>query len=156
MAGPHVGFRYAEILYNKLLELSTPQPASNLIEYGYPTDDPNPVNLFIGYVGKTGSSVGLSLSSQGTAMRILNSMRAVTQLKMGGPNTESVYIINYKPTEEQYREYSRGVAATSRKISPSKWDTIIDEISRLKTRVRSLETQVRELKEGAGHNIRGS
>lgn len=151
------GFRYALMLYDKLVELSKLVPANTLLEYGYPPDDSENVRLFIGYSYKTSTSIGLSKSSHGTAMRILNAMQCVTQLKTGGPVTESVYLLNYRPTVEQHREFHQQSSATSRRISPSRYDTFIDELERIKTRLRTVENRLKEL-EGSNvrHNVRGS
>lgn len=146
-----VAFQYALSLYDKMVELSRLEPASTLLEYGYPADDPENVRIFRGYINKAGSSVGMSLSSQGTGMRILHATQSITQLKMGGPTVESVYILNYRLTREQYQEYQAATAKTSRRIAPTKYDQLIDQLTRITSRCNDLETRVKELE---GYNAR--
>jgi len=154
MVAKHINtsYRYATLLYDKLTELSKLEPAANLAEFGYPVNDPKPVRVFRGYVYLQASAeVGLSRSSHGTAMAILNALRCVTNLKAGGPRVESVYILNYRLTEEQYREYRNTKSAASRHIAPSRYDTIINELTDLRTKFKALDRRVKELE---GNNDR--
>ena len=144
-------FRYATMLSDKLIELSKMEPPTAIAEFGYPIDDPEEVRVFRGFIyNQASATLGLSRSSHGSAMAILNAMRCVTNLKAGGPGTESVYLLNYKLTEEQYREYVNAKSATSRNISPTRYDTLIDEIMRLKTTLKDLEQRVKFLEGNDG------
>jgi len=151
MAARGSAYRYATMIYDKLIELSKMEPSSAIAEFGYPIDDPENVRVFRGYIyQQVSATLGLSRSSHGSAMAVLNAMRCVTNLKMGGPGVESVYLLNYKLSEEQYREYVNAKSATSRNISPTRYDTLIDEIMRLKTTLKDLEQRVKSLEGNDG------
>jgi hypothetical protein len=120
-------------------------PSETLIEYGYPAQPGEIVRVFNGHMTKVASRVGVSVANTSHAGSLLSMMRAVTKIKNGGPGHGSIYILHYQPTEEQFKEYKESVAGTSRRINPSKYDFLINEITSLKQQIKDLNQRLDEM-----------
>ena len=72
-------------------------------------------------------------------------MRCITMLRSGGNRVDSVYLIHYKPTEKQYKEFRRHVSDTNTRIIPSRYQMLLQEIANLKEANKNLTKDYADL-----------
>jgi hypothetical protein len=107
--------------------------AYTLAEYGFPVENPQELaRVFRGNVRSESSQIGLSQSTAGDGMALLNAMRCVTLLKPGGPKTKSIYLLNFQITLEEYEKFRDRQGSLSRRVNPSKWDTMLNDMTEMK------------------------
>lgn len=166
--GTTASFRYAALLSDFMWERAIEVNAYTLAEYGYPVEGPQEKTLiFKGNVRSEASQIGLSMNTAGDGMAVLNAMRCVTLLKPGGPNSKSIYVLNFRITLEKYQEFRDRQGMLNRRIKPNKWAEMENDVAQLKIdykqmaeKIAYLEGLVLELRgeeaTGDGHNVRGS
>lgn len=145
-------------VYDMMASKATMRPAKELQEYGYPAEDGEEILVFAGHASKDAEALGLLTSSASHALQLLNGLRATTLLVKGNAYRPSIYILHYKPTEEDFKNFTGREWALDRKIRPTSNDALVNDIVRLReelasalARISALEAKVDDL-----NNIRGS
>lgn len=160
VAGGRVKYKNSTDIYDLLESMATPTPGKELLEYGYPAQEDETLLVFRGYSSKeTTQTLGLLPSSSSHAMSLLKAMNAITLIVAGGPNRPSVYILHYRPTQEQFEEFTGRSIMLERKHTPNRYDAIINDMVRMREDINRLVSQVSVLEQELAHvrnNIRGS
>ncbi len=145
IGGITVAFRYATLLIDYMWERSNEVLPKDLAEYGYPIENDDPVRLFVGNIRTEATILGISPSGSNEGMQVLNAMRCTTTIRSGGPKTKSIYILSYKPTAEQYQEFRQRQGNLSRRIAPSKFDQLLNDMIEMKAKIKQLEKKLADV-----------
>lgn len=137
--GTAIRYNNAIQIYDRLYERSENVGSSTLVEFGYPAEEGVTVRVYRGYSTKETADMGLLKSSAHHAMQLLKAMRAVTLIRQGTKSTVSVYILNYRPTLEQYTEFTGRSLDLERKYSPTLYDQLVNHIAELRDTIRALQ-----------------
>lgn len=153
-----VAFGNALTVYDALHAKAVTRPAKELQEYGYPAQDGEELLVYTGFSSKDAEALGLLTSSASAAMQLLTALRCITFLVKGNAYRPSIYILHYRPKEEDFENYTGRKWALDRKIRPTSNDAIVNDLVRLRgdlasalARISVLEAKVDDL-----NNIRGS
>lgn len=143
------GFRYAREIYARMKERSEPRNPNELTSLGFTnlSNDNEPLLVFTGYITVESKNIGLSASAGLQGSRILSSMRCITQLKHGGPYVNSVYVLHYEPTDDDFEAFREREGLLTKRIVPSNTNVMSSNIDGLKTAVANLRNRVKELEE---------
>ena len=134
-------FVNAKLILARMFEYSKDVPATEAADYGYPVSDPNEtVKLFVGLVKNVAAEVGVNKTTLSHSTSLAKAMRCMTMLRMGGSGTNTVYIMHYMPTDEDFEKYREGRDQTSRRIAPNTMQRYEDELSAV--RIQQKETRV--------------
>lgn len=133
-------FNNAVIVYDNLFSKSEVVQAKDLVIYGYPSDGPE-ARVYFGLATRASEEIGVHKSAHGNAMTLLTAMEAIEKLRTGNHTVPSVYVLNYKPTRDQFDKYKAQSSQTSTRISPSKTDVFKHDLSDARVRIRVLERQ---------------
>jgi hypothetical protein len=145
--GPYV-YNTSTQIYDLYLTLAKEEPASTLIDYGYPAKPGETVLVYRGYSTKDAPTLGLLPSTVSHAMRLLKAMNAITLLKTGTKSSPSIYLLNYKPTKEQFMEFRGRSDMLGRRIAPNKYESLINDMASLREQMADLQRRMKELEEG--------
>lgn len=103
------------------------------------------IRIFTGTIKDISASIGLTESQTYTAMELLYRIQALTRLKASSNKNPGIIALNYKPTRRQLEDYYEKSSATNNRVSPSKSNAILLELSDLRNRVSKLEKRLNEL-----------
>jgi len=138
--------QYAKLLIKQLFEDSEEVRAESLTGYGFPAENlEETVRIYRGFLIKAGEKVGLTHNHVTTAMRILYAMQSTTQLRRPSRGFGGITILNYIPTDEQYTNFKLTLSGMSRRISPSRYDAIKDDLADARVRIKELERKFKEM-----------
>jgi hypothetical protein len=144
--GTTATFRYANLICDFMWSHAQEITAYKLQEYGYPATNLEETRLvYVGNVRSEASVIGLSPNTAGDGMALLNAMRCVTLLKPGGPRSKSIYLLDYKITLENYDEFRDRQGTLNRRIKPSKWDTMLNDMAQMKIDQKQLAEKIEYL-----------
>ncbi len=147
LEGTTVAFRNATEIINYMFKRAKEVKAEALLEYGYPVENPDElIKIYVGNIrGAVSKEVGVSDSASNDASVLLNAMRCFTLLVRGGPRVQSVYLLHYNPTVEQFLQFKERQGGLKARIMPSKWEQILQELADLRIRVKTLEDRMARL-----------
>lgn len=132
-------FYNAILLYNQMMSVAKLTTVTDLISLGFPLEAGGEVWIYHGYLQDAGAEVGLSRGKAVDATRLLTAMRAITPLKRANRTAGSIIMLSYRPTQDQFNAYKLSLGGMDRRISPSRYDSMKDEIADLRQRVVELE-----------------
>jgi len=139
-------YKHAIMIYDELFKNSNLVPIEDIVSYGYPsTSDTKEVTMFSGTITTTASQLGLSASQRYNATSLLYAMQAMTVLRRTNPRLDGLWILHYRPTDEDYDKFKVHLNKENRRIVPSKYDTMVDDLSDARVRIKELERQVKYL-----------
>lgn len=147
--GGRVAFKNAVDVYELLERNATLINSTELQEYGYPVKDFSDQTLvFRGYATILArEELRLLDSAVSHATALLKAMNSVTLLIPGNKFKPSIYLLHYKPTPEQYQEFTGRTMALGRRVAPTVYDGVVNDIERLKQRLTTIEAILTKLLE---------
>jgi hypothetical protein len=140
-------YRYSVLLYKELEKNSKDLQTKELVEYGYPAEENTSVKVFIGTVKNCATVAGISVTNTSHTTTLLTAMQCMTKLRGGGPNHNSIYILHYEPTEEAFKQYRETLGVVNRRIAPSKYDMLINDLERSRQEIKDLQARVARLED---------
>ncbi len=140
-----VSFGYALLIYNEMDRIAIETQSHELSIYGYPAEHGLKVKVFTGLISTCAASVGVSVSNTSHATNLLTAMQCITKLRGGGLRHQSVYILHYTPTEEDFKRYRESLGMVNRRITPSKYDMLINDFERTRQELKDLQARVAKL-----------
>lgn len=151
--GGRIAFQNAVTIYDHMAKSATVRPAAELLEFGYPAQIGEELLVFEGHVTiSAGEETGLLSSGITQALAQLKAMNAITLIITGNKIRKSIYLLNYKPTMEQYENFMGRSYAIERKTMPNRWDSMVNDMVVLRQRLDAVEKELREHTHG-GHII---
>lgn len=132
------------MIYESMISQATEEPATNVKNYGYPSQPDETVRIFRGTATKICNDLGFTAATGQRCMSLLSAMRCVTLLKSGGPGYPSIYLLHYKPSEAQYIEFKNHTSSQNAYVNPSKYQILIKDLTSLR---QSLTDQLRMIDE---------
>ena len=141
----YLTFTYSCMIFDVMLEQATEEPAANVKNYGYPAQSGETVRVFRGTALKICNDLGLTSSTGQRCMTLLSAMRSTTLLKSGGPGYPSIYLLHYKPTDEQYQKYRQHTSDKNTKINPTKYELLLRDLESLRATSMSQLKMIEEL-----------
>lgn len=142
-----VSFKYALSIYNEMEKTAQDVQTKELVEYGYPAEENVTAKVFTGLISTCAANVGVSTSNTSHATNLLNALRCITKLRGGGPRHPSVFILNYEPTEEAFKQHRESLGMVNRRITPSKYDMLINDLERARQEIKDLHVRVARLED---------
>lgn len=168
-------FLNCKLILAKMFEYSREMSASEVTQYGYPSTDPDEtVRLFIGLLKTVAQEVGVNETSISQATGVAKAMRCITPLRMAGRGSNSIYIMHYMPTDEDFDKYRENRDETSIKVAPNKMQRYETELAAVRVQLRDVRsvfesfreimfqelerhrTRIEELERGRRTDVRGS
>jgi hypothetical protein len=140
-----ITYNYSVLIYDKMFAGSTEELATSISMYGYPAERDEKIRLYRGSAIKVTDSLGFTKSTGQRCMTLLSGMRCLTLLRPGGHGMDSLYLLHYRPTEEQYNEFKGNVVDTNAKINPSKYQLLLNDIIRLRESYNELAKNYKAL-----------
>lgn len=137
--------RYALLLWGSMRKMAREVSAQTVTDYGYPAQPGETVLVFEGHMQERGNEVGIGRSATTEASRLLSAMRAITVLRRANRTAPSIVILSYEPTEAQFADFKLRVGGMSRRINPSRYDAMRDDLVDARARIKELETQVKTI-----------
>jgi hypothetical protein len=148
-------FMDALTMYEYMDSKATTETADKLIEFGYPATGED-VLVYRGLITiDAAKDLGLLNSAISHGMALLKAIRAITVLSKGNKYRPSIYLLHFKPTIEQYEQFTGDRWALERKTVPSAYDTVINQLAELRGKLDDALRRIAEL-EGARDNVRRS
>lgn len=150
MAGENTGgatFRAALTIYDELSNRAKRLTYVEMLEFGYPVTQGEEYLVFFGNLSAVGASVGLASGSVYNALDLLRQMRCVDQLRKGTIKRESVFLLNYKPTVDQWTEFRNSIIRVDRKVNPDRYDVLLNHFRELKDMVIALTERIDHLED---------
>lgn len=133
------------MVYDSMVVQSTEEPATNIKNYGYPAQHGETVKIFRGTASRICHDLGFTTATGQRTMSLLSAMRCITLLKSGGPGFPSIYLLHYKPTEEQYKKYKSHVSDQNTYVKPSKYQILISDLNSLRETLTSQRKMIEDL-----------
>ncbi|SRR5258706_5897049 len=150
--GGRVAFLNAMTIYDHMTKTATTRSAVELQEFGYPAKHGEQVLVFEGHITTSAAEeTGLLPSGITQAMSQLKAMNAVTLIITGNRIRKSIYLLNYKPTLEQYENFMGRSYAIERKTMPNRWDSMVNDMVVLRQRLDAVEKELRDHTHGGDH-----
>lgn len=140
-------YKYSTLLYKELEKNAKEIQTHELVEYGYPAEENTSVKVFIGTVKSCATVVGISVTNTSHTTTLLTAMQCMTRLRGGGPNHDSIYILHYEPTEDTFKQYRESLGMVNRRITPSKYDMLINDLERARQEIKDLHVRVARLED---------
>lgn len=134
--------KYAIELYEALFDASELTNPKDLPEFGLPGKEK--VWIFHGKMVEVSKTRGLTKPQTYEASGLLYRIRSVTRLAASTPWKDGYWLLEYKPTPQQLKDFGDKNKQLSRKIAPSRMDIILTEIAGLRNRVVELERQLND------------
>jgi hypothetical protein len=145
--GGRVRFNNLGEVYDLLSSKATLIETKELIEYGYPAVEGDQILMYQGHSTKDAKALGMLDSAISHALATLKAMNAITMLRIGAKNRPSIYLLHYKPTMEQFEQFMGRAYAIDRKVAPTNYDQLVNDLVRVRERLDEAERKIRELEE---------
>lgn len=129
--------RYALEFYDGMYNRSKLMDPRELPEFGISGTEL--IRVFHGKMADISSDTGLSKPQTYEASGLLYRLNSITRLAASNPYSNGYWILHFKPTLAQLKEFVDNNKQLTRRIAPSRLDVILTDMAGLRNRVTELE-----------------